>query len=121
MARVDIGFFEGLGGIMPDPKHPGFKHFMLRPGVVKSVDWVKCEYESPYGPIVSNWRKKDGVLTMDITVPANTTATVYVPGKNITESELPAAESEGVTFGRMDKNRTVLKVESGSYKFVSKN
>jgi len=112
-------FFEGLGGILPDPKKPGFKHFTLRPGVVKSVDWVKCEYKSPYGPIVSNWRKKDGVLTMDITVPANTTATVYVPGKNITEGGLPAAKAEGVTFLRMEKNKAVFKVESGTYEFKS--
>jgi alpha-L-rhamnosidase len=112
-------FFEGLGGILPDPKHPGFKHFTLRPGVVKSVDWVKCQYQSPYGTIVSNWSKKDDVLTMDVTVPVNTTATVYVPGNNITEGGLPAAKVAGVTFLRMEKNKAVFKVQSGNYEFKS--
>ena len=51
-------FFEGLGGILPDPANPGFKHFTLRPGIVKSVDWVKCSYQSPYGKIVSNWKRE---------------------------------------------------------------
>jgi alpha-L-rhamnosidase len=56
---------------------------------------------------------------MDICVPVNTTATVYVPGKNITESGLSAAEAEGVTFLRMEKNKAVFKVDSGKYKFKS--
>jgi len=112
-------FYEGLGGILPDPKKPGFKHFTFRPGIVKSVDWVKCSYKAPYGKIVSNWSKNNGVLTMQITVPPNTTATVYVPGKNITESGVPVGQAEGVSFLRMEKGRAVFEVESGEYEFVS--
>ena len=46
---------------------------------MNSVDWVECSYQSPYGEIVSNWRREAGKLEMDVTVPANTTATVAVP------------------------------------------
>jgi hypothetical protein len=42
-----------------------------------------------------------------------------VPGKNITEGRLPAAKAAGVTFLRMEKNKTVYKVESGDYDFKS--
>jgi alpha-L-rhamnosidase len=56
---------------------------------------------------------------MDLTVPANTTAMVYVPGKNITEGGLPAAEAEDVTFLHMEKDKAVFKVESGKYEFKS--
>ena len=52
-------------------------------------------------------------------MPANTTTTVYVPGKSISESGLPAAEAEGVTFLRMEKNKAVFEVESGRYEFKS--
>jgi alpha-L-rhamnosidase len=51
-------FYEGLAGIRPDPANPGFKHFTLRPGIVPSVNWVKCGYQSPYGKIVCNWRRE---------------------------------------------------------------
>jgi alpha-L-rhamnosidase len=97
---------------------------ILRPGLVESVDWVKCSYESPYGKIVSNWKLGNGLFMWDISVPPNTTATVYVPAsriEDITESGEKIGKATGVTFLRMDKNRTVLKVDSGSYKFVSKN
>lgn len=112
-------FFEGLGGIMPDPEDPGFKHFSLHPGIVKSVDWVNCRYSSPYGEIVSNWHKQDEGLTLNITVPVNTTATFYVPAGTITESGSTADQAKGVTFLRMEKNNAVFKVESGKYEFKS--
>ncbi len=112
-------FFEGLGGIRPDPATPGFKHFILRPGIVKSVDWVNCSYQSPYGLISSNWQSKDDGLILNIKVPVNTTATVYVPAGTITESGSPAGQTDGVTFLHMDKNTAVFKVESGQYEFKS--
>ena len=65
--------------------------------------------------------KEEGLFTWDITIPANTTATVYVPGKNITEGGSPAVKAQGVTFLGTDKNKAVFKIESGNYKFSSKN
>jgi len=125
-------FFEGLGGILPDLRNPGFKHFTLRAGVVGGVDWVKCHYDSPYGRIVSNWKREGDKLTMEVTVPPNTTAAVYMPvasksGENgpmkdaagVTESGQPAANSECVKFLRMEKAAAVYEVGSGFYIFQS--
>jgi alpha-L-rhamnosidase len=59
---------------------------------------------------------------MDVTIPANTTATVYVPAKDeasVTESGKPAAKSDGVRFLRMQNNTTVYIVGSGTYRFQS--
>ena len=113
---IGAWFYRSLGGIRPD--EPGFKSFIVAP-YTKTLDWVKCAYMSPYGKIVSNWSKKNGTLTMHITVPANTTATVHVPGKNITEGGSPAAKASDVTFLRTDNGKSVYKVSSGTYKFVS--
>ena len=113
-------FYEGLAGIRPDPAQPGFKHFQLRPGIVDSVDWVDCRYASPFGDIVSNWRRLGDKLSMNIAVPANTTATVFVPAKevaSVTESGQPATSAEGVKFLRMESNATVYVVDSGTYQF----
>jgi alpha-L-rhamnosidase len=123
-------FFEGLAGILPDPTNPGFKHFTIRPGIVKSVEWVKCSYNSPYGKIVSNWKREGDKLTMEVTIPANTTATVCVPAKDaagVTESGVKIGEArapapsnvEGVKFLRMENNAAVYAVGSGTYHFES--
>jgi len=117
-------FFEGLGGILPDPKQPGFKHFRLRAGLVKSVDWVKCSYQSPYGEIVSNWKLENGSFIWNIRVPANTTATIYLPTKDkssIKEGNKALLKAKGVTFLRMKNGRAVLTVASGHYSFSCKS
>jgi alpha-L-rhamnosidase len=115
-------FYEGLAGILPDLANPGFKHFTLRPGIVKSVDWVKCSYDSPYGKIVSNWKSEGQKLSMDVTIPANTTATVFVPAKeaaSVTESGKTVAEVKGVKFLRMENGAAVYEIGSGTYQFQS--
>ena len=116
-------FYEGLAGIRPDWQQPGFKHFSVRPGVVAEVDWVMCRHASPHGEIVSNWRREGDQLTMDVTVPPNTTATVRVPADHaasVTESGKPAAQAEGVTFLRLEDDHAVYHVESGAYVFTSR-
>jgi alpha-L-rhamnosidase len=115
-------FYEGLAGIRPDPAQPGFKHFLIRPGIVDSVDWVTCWHDSPYGRIVSNWKREGDKLTMDVTVPANSTATVYVQTKEasaVTESGKPIDQADGVKCLRMEINAAVYAVGSGTYQFRS--
>ena len=115
-------FYEGLAGIRPDPMNPGFKHFTLRPGIVTSVDWVKCGYQSSYGKIVSNWRREAGKLMMDVTIPANTTATVFVPAKNaevVIESGKLASQAHGIKFLRFESGCAVYEVGAGKYEFQS--
>jgi alpha-L-rhamnosidase len=116
-------FYRGLAGIQWDPKTPGFKHVILRPAVVKSVDWVECSYVSAYGRIVSNWKLENGSFMWDIVVPANSTATVHVPAKavkTVREGGHRLQQADGVTFLRMEAGRAVLRVASGNYRFTSK-
>ena len=103
-----------------DPEAPGFKNVILRPEPVASVDWVKCSYQSPYGEIVSDWKLENGLFTWGVTVPPNTTATVYVPGKDITERGSPAKEAQGITFFGTEKDKAVFQIASGNYRFASK-
>ena len=84
---------------------------------MKSVDWVKCSYESPYGEIVSNWNSENGSITWDISVPPNSSATVYMPGNNITEGGKTAEIAEGLRFVKYDDGYSIFRVESGAYSF----
>jgi alpha-L-rhamnosidase len=115
-------FYQGLAGIRPDESGPGFKKIIIKPAVVGDVTWVKCHYDSIHGRIVSNWKLQGAGLTMEVSVPANTTATVYVPAKDqagVTESGVPAAKAEGVSFMRMENHSAVFAVGSGNYRFQS--
>ncbi|MDR2956074.1 MAG: glycoside hydrolase family 78 protein [Prevotella sp.] len=71
-------FFKGLGGIFPDHKQPGFKHILLKPNFV-GLTQFEAEYDSPYGKIISKWERKKNNVTYEVTVPANSSATFFLP------------------------------------------
>ncbi|WP_165043562.1 glycoside hydrolase family 78 protein [Dysgonomonas sp. ZJ709] len=72
-------FFKGLGGIKPDPEQPGFKHIILRPNFVEGLTQSETKHRSPYGMIVSQWERKKKNITYNIEIPANSSATLYLP------------------------------------------
>jgi alpha-L-rhamnosidase len=111
-------FYEGLAGIRPDPEQPGFKHFVIRPGIVDAVDWVKCRHRSPYGDIVSNWKRTGGKLELEVSVPPNTTATVAVPitgAGTVTESGKDIAAAETIRLLRREAGQTLYELQPGRY------
>jgi alpha-L-rhamnosidase len=115
-------FYQGLAGIRPDETGPAFKKIIIKPAVVGDLTWVKCSYDSIHGKIVSHWKRDGDKLAMIVTIPANTTATVYVPAKDkagVTEGNKPAAKAAGVKFLRMENGAAVYAVGSGAYQFRS--
>lgn len=72
-------FYKGLGGIFPDPEQPGFKHIILRPNFVKELKHFEAKHDSPYGQIISKWEWNRKKINYEVVVPANSTATLYLP------------------------------------------
>lgn len=115
---VSAWFYKALAGIQPDPQAPGFKHFFITPHVVGDLTFARGEYESIRGRIVSDWQVEEGEFRLDLTVPANTCATVSLPIiGDVLEHGKPAAEAEGVKFLRTEGGRSVFEVEAGNYRF----
>ncbi|MCF7674446.1 MAG: glycoside hydrolase family 78 protein [Akkermansiaceae bacterium] len=115
-------FYQGLAGILPDEAGPGFKQIIIKPAIVGDLTWIKCGYDSVHGKIISNWKRDGDKLTMDVTIPTSTTATVYVPATNaaeVTESGKPTDQVKGVKFQRMEDGAAVYAVDSGGYQFQS--
>ena len=113
-------FYRTLAGIRPGA--PGFKQIIIKPSLVGDLTWVKAHHDCPYGRITSNWKRDGHVLTMEVAIPANTTATIHVPAKDaagVTESGKPASKAEGVKFLRMENGAAVYEVGSGCYQFCS--
>ena len=120
--NLDAWFYQTLGGINNDPAQPAFKQIIIKPMPVGDLTWVKAHHDSLYGRIVSNWKREGRKLTMEVTIPANTTATVFVPAKDatgVTESGKPADKVEGVKFLRMENSAAVYGVGAGTYRFES--
>lgn len=75
-------YYRWLGGIRPEPENPGFKEFVLAPSTPKGLEYVRCTYHSPWGPIVSNWEKEPaGAYRYEISIPDGSIAKVTLPMK----------------------------------------
>ena len=122
LGHIEEWFYRGLGGIKFDPSAPGFKKIVIKPQIVGDLKSVECRYDSPYGQIISDWNRDGKKIAMHVTIPPNTTATVFVPAKDeasVTESGKPAVNAKSVKFLRTENNAAVYAVGSGTYQFQS--
>lgn len=72
--------FQCLGGIQSNPANPGYKHILLKPDFsVDEIDDINTSYKSIYGVIKSRWKKTNGMVNWQVEIPANTSATLYMP------------------------------------------
>ncbi len=97
-------FIQALAGLTPDESQPGYKHFFVHPQLVEGITWAEAEKDTPYGPVRVRWEREGSTLTLDVSVPVGSTATIALPAgaENINISP----EVEGLTLG------------SGSYEIV---
>lgn len=108
-------FYRWLGGIRPDPQNPGFKTFTLAPATPEGLDFVKCNYYSPFGEIVSNWKKSAGnSYRYEMKIPAGTTANVKLP---VSPSQSVSVQKNNIAI----EKEKIEGLESGSFKLDEGN
>lgn len=117
------GWFQrGILGIQPDPKKVGYKEFIVKPAFHDSLQWAKGHHVSSYGNINVSWKKTDEIYSLELTVPDNTSATVFIPAKaesDIWENNKPISSFEEIELLRFENNIAVLRLGSGAYQFTS--
>lgn len=122
MISIGLWFIEGVGGIRYTEDHPGFKHFIVSPGIVEPLTFAKTSFQSPFGRIVSNWTREDNTVRLELVVPPNSAATVILPAANekaITESGRGLSEQSGISQVEYREGRSFCRVEAGAYQFES--
>ncbi len=79
-----IWAYENVGGIKSDSKEVAFKHIVLKPDFsIPDLEYSNASYITPYGKVISNWKKTLMALHWEVTVPVNTRADVYLPNGKI--------------------------------------
>ena len=111
--------FGGIGGIRP--ASPGFKTIRIEPIIREGLSWAKTSFDSIHGTIATNWKRNGSQLTLEVVVPVNTTATVYIPAKDsasITEGGKPIGQLAGVKYLGQENDQARLEIGSGTYQFA---
>lgn len=120
--QINEWFFHDLLGIGVEAAGAGFRKSIIKPTPVGDIEWVKGSYKTISGLISVDWRRDNDIFTLNVSIPANTTATVYVPTNNVesvTESGKRPEESVGVKFLHVEKGKAVYEIGSGEYEFES--
>jgi alpha-L-rhamnosidase len=124
LGHITEWFYKDLAGIDSDPTGPGFKKILVKPQPVGDLAWVKASYETLHGTVSSHWTRAGDRFTLTVEIPANATATVFVPARtaaDVTEGGTPVGRAKGVRFLRMEDGRAVLAAGSGTYRFESRH
>ena len=87
--------YRVVAGIGIDEAQPGYRHILIQPRPGGGLTYAKASVESMYGRVAAGWETSGGKLIVRVTVPANTTATVSLPGGRVEEVGSGVYEIEG--------------------------
>ena len=116
-------FYKGLCGIQQEERSAAYKRIVINPSIVGDLTEVKGKYNSPYGIIKSEWIRQDGVLEMNVSIPVNATARIYIPvidPDTVFERGKPLKDVKDIKFIGIENNRLIVETGSGNYKFEKK-
>lgn len=80
MGQIDEWFFASLAGILPGKQ--GFREIIIRPEAVGDLSYVKASHRTAYGKIAVNWEKSNEKFLLNVEIPVNCSAKIYLPGES---------------------------------------
>jgi hypothetical protein len=72
-------FYEGLAGIQQDANSVGYKNIVIKPAIITGVTNVFGTFTTPYGNLISSYVIKENIFYLEVFIPVNTTAIIYLP------------------------------------------
>jgi alpha-L-rhamnosidase len=120
---VSEWMYRSLAGINPAEDACGMDRLVIKPFTGGYLQFVKSDYASVRGKIISEWKKEGGRLEWRLVIPPNTRARVYVPARaveDILESGRPVQQTAEAKFLRMENGFALFDAVSGDYHFTVK-
>jgi alpha-L-rhamnosidase len=112
--------YRVMAGIEIDESAPAYKHVLIQPQPGGGFTWVKASHDTLYGKVSSAWKLEKGGFELVVEIPANTRATVRLPGADlgtVLESGKALPQADGIGSSRQDGDSVVLEIGSGRYRF----
>jgi len=101
----------------------GYKHIKIQPHIGGGFSFASASLQTYYGKLSSGWKVEGDTISMDVEIPANTTATIFVPSTDvdsIIESTKPLSKERDIKIVGKEDDYIVLNVGSGVYHFSTK-
>lgn len=110
-----IWYYENLAGIKNSKESVGFRHIEMKPCFPDGLDYVNASYQSVSGKIVSNWTRTEGRFSWNVTIPANCSATLYIP-LSLHPEKPEMAKAHSI---QCEGDNWIIELGSGNYCFKS--
>ena len=114
--EIGAWFYKGIGGIFPDVENPGFKNVILKPNFISSLNHFEASHNGPFGKITSKWERNGENLVYTVSVPANSTATLFLLTESVSEPE-KITKTVGIRSTETTELFTKIVLDSGNYTF----
>lgn len=113
-------FYEGIAGIRQQDSSVAFRNLLIKPTVVGDITEASASFMSPYGKIISSWKLEDDSFHLKLSIPANSTALVYLTAQKngkVFEGGKPVQQLDDIHFVKKENNYLIYQVGSGNYHF----
>ncbi len=113
--------YSTIAGINTDTIVPGYKKVIIKPQIGGNLTFASASLKTYYGEIKSGWKITSNQLVMDVEIPANTTATIYIPATNIdriTESKQGLMNRKDMTVVGQQGDYVIVILGSGKYSYT---
>jgi alpha-L-rhamnosidase len=113
--------YRVMAGLDTDPAAPGYKRIIIKPQLTEKITSAAADLETPFGKAASHWQRENGQLKMDVVIPANSSATVFIPSKtaaDVMESGRSLSQSKDVRQRGVENGYVVVELGSGQYRFT---
>ena len=109
--------------ILVDRKHDqnNYKKIIIKPFLAKDLSFVSASLETIRGTVFSKWELNESQLKLNIRIPFNTSADIYIPANKdakVYEGGKSVSDVDGINLHGYVKNYQVYSVDSGGYEFI---
>jgi alpha-L-rhamnosidase len=112
--------YRVMAGIETYGDEVAYHHSTIKPHPGGGFTRAAASLETYYGRLSSSWKKENGLFTLEVEIPANTTADIYIPlsgNSAVSEGDQPVAANKDIKVISTDSNYVQVQVGSGSYRF----
>ncbi len=123
LGHIREWFYGGLAGITQTSESIAYKEIIIRPELAEDLTEVNGNFLFPYGLIQSHWKLKRNTFAIDITIPPNSNALVFLPASKqspILEGNRNINKIKSIHFLKWENDSAIYKIGSGTYHFTSK-
>jgi alpha-L-rhamnosidase len=113
--------YRAIAGIDTEESGPGYKRIKIKPHMGGNLTFARADLQTYYGKVASHWRAENGKLQLEVEIPANTRAAIYIPAPGveaIKESGRPVASVKELEVKGKEQGYVIVEAGSGRYQFT---